>query len=221
MNKIFIIILHTTPELPITQLESHTMLRNVITELIQSSSTEVYKNTIHILCKEKDTSNLRETLRIFSDSISFKFLEGSYTEFDTMNHHLNTHVQRAAVSSDVEYLLVISGALPIFSNRVFSDYIDWESDINMGFSQDQNSSMILFKQNFTPFFFKLSDSSIKTGIRSLTLFKQYKRQVNIMKESHFFELDKNKEDIFTTIKETLNGNKNIHQTELYRLLVDV
>jgi len=221
LNKIFIIILHTSPVLPITQLESHTMFRNVITELLQSSSIEVYKNTIHILCKEKEASSLRETLRIFSDTISFKFLDGSYTDFDTMNHHLNTHVQRAAVSSDVDYLLVISGALPIFSNRVFSDSIDWESDINMGFSQDQNSSMILFKQNFTPFFFKLTDSSIKTGLRSLTLFKQYKRQVNIMKESHFFELDKNNKDNYTSIKETLQGNKNTHQTELYRLLGDV
>ncbi len=221
MNKIFIIVLHTAHELPITQQESHTMLRNVIMEIIQSGSVEVYNNTIHILCKDKETTTLTDILNIFSDAISFKFLGAPNTDLDMLNHQLNTHVQRAAISSDVEYLLVISGALPIFSNQVFSDYIDWESDINMGFSQTQNSSMILFKEKFTPFFFKLTDPSIKTGVRSLTLFKQYKREVNILNEPYFFELDKNNETIYSTIKETLNRNKNIHQTELHRLLVDV
>jgi hypothetical protein len=85
---------------------------------------------------------------MFSDSVSFNYLTGDYSELDMMNHHLNTHIQRAAVSSDVEYLLVISGSLPIFTNQVFSEMIDWNSDINIGFSQDKNSSMILFKKKF-------------------------------------------------------------------------
>ncbi|TFG20938.1 MAG: hypothetical protein EU530_01940 [Promethearchaeota archaeon] len=221
MKKIFIIILHSAHELPITQQESYIMLRNVIIEILQSSSIEVYKNTIHILCKDKETAALTDILNIFSDTISFKFLGTPHTDLDMMNHQLNAHVQRAAVSSDVEYLLVISGALPIFSNQVFSDYIDWELDINMGFSQTQNSSMILFKKKFTPFFFKLTDPCIKTGLRSLTLFKQYKREVNILNEPYFFELDKNNSTVYSTIMETLNRNKNIHQTELHRLLGNV
>lgn len=197
------------------------MLKNVISEIMQSSRIEVYKNIIHILCKEKEITNLNDTLTMFSEKISFDFLAGEYSELDMMNHHLNTHIQRAAVSSDVEYLLVISGALPIFSNQVFSEMIDWNSDINIGFSQDKNSSMILFKKNYTPFFFKLSDTSIKTGLRSVTLFKQYKREVNILNRPDFFELDKNNGEISTIIKETLTQNKNVHQTELHRLLVDV
>jgi hypothetical protein len=173
------------------------------------------------MCLEKESSTLNEPLKKFLDTISFDFLTGNYSEFDVMNHQLNTHIQRAAVSSDVEYLLVISGSLPIFSNRVFSDLVDWSSDINIGFSQDKNTSMILFKKNFTPFFFKLSDHSIKTGLRSLTLFKQYKRDVNILNQPEFFVLEKNNGEISAKIKETLSQNKNVHQTELYRLLVDV
>ncbi len=220
MKRIFIIILYYSENYSIKQELSLLMLNNVMFEISRSESFKIYDDTIHILSEKKDIPKISDLHQDFPTKITFQYIEDSFTDIDMMNHRLNTYIQRAAVSTDAEYLLVISGNLPTFTNSVFSRDVFWESDINIGFSQNHNSEMILFKKQYTPFFFRLSDPSIKTGERSLTLFKQYKREISVIETPGFYKLDKNSIEIFNTIKETLKKEKNMHQSELYHLLID-
>ncbi len=218
MKQAFTLIVYMPMEVNISQKESIVMLKNVIYEILGADIIEPYDHIVHILCDERNEKLLTSELESFSNSVSFHFICDTYEDMDAINHHLNTHLQRAAVSTDVNYLLLISGSLPIFSNQIFSDSILWDKDINIGISQRKNSSLIIFKRQFTPFFFRLSDTHVKTGERSVILFQQYKRDVNIIEIPSVFELDKLNESDFEFIKNQLKQGRNIHQIELFRLV---
>jgi hypothetical protein len=218
MKRIFIIIPYNPEGYLLSQDLLQITLQNVIFELSSSKSFEIQENTINILLEERYVPLIQQSLLDLFDFITFRFITDSFLDIDEWNHRLNTYIQRAAVSSGVDYLLVISGILPIFNNSIFSKQISWDSDINLGLSQSKSTEFILFKKNYIPFFFRLSDSSIITGERNKNLFQQYKKDITVIYSPIFLTIDKSDEIIFETIKQTLKKGRNVYQKKFYDLV---
>ena len=218
MNSIYPIFVYPLNISSGTREKSLYMLKNVVFELLESKLFNIYSDTISILSDDTDISLLKQNLDEFTNRISFHYYNDSYDELDTMNHHLNMCVQRATVSTDATYYLVISSILPIFSKNLFAEDIKWESDINLGLDQYHNTAFILFRGQYTPFFFILSDETIKTGQKNLTLFQQYKRKVTIIENPSCRILEKEPNANIVCILDELSIYRNKYQTEILRLL---
>jgi hypothetical protein len=218
MSKIFILILCPFDLQFELRNEYIVMLENLIYEFSIIKVFSVHNSTIHILSDKKHKSDLKKSLDRIESTLNIRLLDDNYADWNTMNHHLNIHVQRAMVSTDANYFLVLSSNLPLFTHRIFTECINWESDINLGLTQDSSSALILFQKQFTPFFFKLSDSSILTGDRNLILFKQYQRKTTIIHHPSCYSLDYNNIEIMNEILHGLELEKNSYQKELYHLI---
>lgn len=219
MLKVHVIILYPFDIQEGKKKESLLMLKSLLYELDACEKFSVHNSTIHILSDGKDKVELEEILSQLNPQITIHFLgDTTFTDWDMMNHHLNVHVQRAMVSTDADYFLVLSGILPIFQHKIFTEEVNWESDINLGVAQDSSTAMILFKKQFTPFFFKLTNDSIITGDRNITLFQQYKRNSTVILHSCLNTLDKGNPAIYDEILNDLKGVLNPYQKELYRVL---
>ncbi|MBN2154582.1 MAG: hypothetical protein JW776_00875 [Candidatus Lokiarchaeota archaeon] len=221
MKTLFLLIVYSPLPNQQNSILSHLMLKNVIHELVNSPSFSIYNNTITILSDAKYKIELKEVLGYFTKDVQFRFLEENNDDLTILNHHINTHIQRALVSSNVNYCMVISSALPIFSNLIFKEEVKWDSDIIMGLTESSDTSMLIFQKQFTPFFFKLPDESIKTSERNLALFKQYKRSVNIIKNHIFLRQDSEQLFLSSFVIDQLKREGNIYQSELYRLLLNM
>ena len=219
MKKLFVLILYA-PDTHSTEKQSLLMLNSMIHEINTTKTYSVYNSTIHILSDQDHKNAIENTLESLNSSITFRWLGDSYSDIDIMNHHLNTHVQRAVVSTDASHFLVVDSSLPIFTHQMLSDAVDWEIDINIGMTSEQKSALILFHKLFTPFFFRISDTSIKTGDRSLILFQQYKRKVSTLDPKYFQKFDRNDETGYQSILTHLKTHNNPYNIELLRILSD-
>jgi hypothetical protein len=215
MKSIYIIIPYIPDECNFSQNLLQIILKNVILEISSCNKFKIHGNTINLLLEEKFVPGIRHSLLHQFDPIIFRYITDSYSDIDEWNHRLNTYIQRAAVSSGLDYLLVISGHLPIFHHSLFSEEIVWESDINMGLSQSDSTEFVLFKRSYTPFFFRLSDSSIHTGEHNINLFHQYKKKINIIKSSNFLTIDKLDEHSLEIIKHASKIARNRYQKQFY------
>ena len=118
MKRIFIIITYIPEENEISVEYASIMLKNVISELISTHSFEIQGNTIKILTEEKNIPAIENSLRTEFHTVNFQYIIDTCEDKDQWNQRLNSHIQRAAVSSGVDYLMLIS-VVPILTIRSY------------------------------------------------------------------------------------------------------